>query len=322
MNFICQSAAYFGLYSCDEPIAMDVQQAFMEHINEFGLSYGTQEEFEFRMGLFAKKDAEIKEINASQDSFTLGHNQFSTWTDFEYKRLLGFKQPANFVPENVTYLETSDLQDEVNWITKGGVNAVKNQGQCGSCWAFSATAATEGAHFVATKTLLSLSEQQFVDCDKSSHGCNGGWQSNAFKYAEGHAQDLEKDYVYTARTGTCQDSKFKGVVSVKSYATVPAGSVAQLKAAIAKQPVSVTVEADKSVFQSYKSGVLDSAACGTSLDHAITAVGYGVENGKQYYLVRNSWGASWGDKGYIKIAAVDGKGICGIQQVSVYPSTN
>jgi len=109
---------------------------------------------------------------------------------------------------------------------------------------------------------------------------------------------------------------------VKSYKTVPAQSVDQLKAAIAQQPVSVTVEADRSVFQQYKSGVLDSKLCGTSLDHAITAVGYGTENGKEYYLVRNSWGASWGDKGYIKIAAVPGKGICGIQQTSVYPATD
>jgi len=141
-------------------------------------------------------------------------------------------------------------------------------------------------------------------------------------YAEKQAQDLENDYKYTARDGSCKASSYKGQVDVKTYATVKAGSVEALKAAIAQAPVAVTVEADRTVFQSYRSGVLDSTACGTSLDHAITAVGYGTENGKEYYLVRNSWGASWGDKGYIKIAAVEGKGICGIQQVSLYPSTD
>ena len=141
-------------------------------------------------------------------------------------------------------------------------------------------------------------------------------------YAETHGQELESDYPYTARTGTCQDSG-KGTVDVKNIAQVQASSVDQLKAAIAQGPVSVTVEADRRVFQMYKSGVLDSSLCGTNLDHAITAVGYGTENGKDYYLVRNSWGASWGDEGYIKIAATkDGKGVCGIQQISVWPTTD
>lgn len=103
---------------------------------------------------------------------------------------------------------------------------------------------------------------------------------------------------------------------------MPARSVSQLKAAIDKQPVSVTIEADKTVFQHYTSGVLDSTACGTQLDHAVAAVGYGTENGEEYYIVRNSWGASWGDQGYIKIAAVDGAGICGIQLQSLYPSSD
>jgi len=110
------------------------------------------------------------------------------------------------------------------------------------------------------------------------------------------------------------------LVNVASYTNVPANSVAQLKAAIAKAPVSVTIEADKTVFQSYTSGIMDSKLCGTSLDHAVAAVGYGTENGTDYYIVRNSWGASWGDAGYIKIAAVDGAGICGIQMESLYPS--
>jgi C1A family cysteine protease len=142
-------------------------------------------------------------------------------------------------------------------------------------------------------------------------------------YAKTHGQELESDYPYTAKDGSCKWTAAKGKVDVTSIATVPKKSAAQLKAAIAKGPVSVTVEADTRVFQMYTSGILNSAQCGTTLDHAIAAVGYGVENGVEFYIVRNSWGASWGDKGYIRIAAVEGTvGICGIQQVSVYPTTD
>jgi C1A family cysteine protease len=141
-------------------------------------------------------------------------------------------------------------------------------------------------------------------------------------HAKAHPEDLESDYPYQASTLNCRESQHTGKVTVKTVTNVTPNSVSQLKAAIAKSPVSVSVEADKTVFQQYKTGILDSAACGTATDHAITAVGYGTESGKDYYLVRNSWGAGWGDKGYIKIAAKDGPGICGIQKAPVFPTTN
>ena len=141
------------------------------------------------------------------------------------------------------------------------------------------------------------------------------------KYVQQNGQTLEQNYTYTARDGTCRASQMSSSVTVTRVNTVRARSAAALKAAIAVGPTSVTVEADRSVFQRYTGGVLNSAQCGTQLDHAITAVGYGTLSG-QDYIVRNSWGASWGDRGYINIAAVEGTaGICGIQQTSVWPNT-
>jgi cathepsin L len=141
-------------------------------------------------------------------------------------------------------------------------------------------------------------------------------------YIETHGQELTSAYPYTAKDGTCRYKSSLGKVNVKSINNVQSRSIPQLKAAIAMGPTSVTVEADRSVFQQYTGGILNSSACGTNLDHAITAIGYGTSGTQDYYIVRNSWGASWGDHGYINIAAVSGVGICGIQQTSLWATTN
>lgn len=319
----CKVAGLLGLKGCEKKFDHTIMSKFVGHMNDFGLSYATTEEFEFRMALFAEKEELINTHNAGNHSYFLGHNHMSTWTHKEYKQLLGFKGVKADGKQPVA-LETAALPAAVDWRAKGAVNAVKNQGRCGSCWAFSATCAVEGSHAVATGKLLSLSEQQLVDCDKTDYGCGGGWQSHAFKYLELTKQVLESDYPYVAPVkSACHTALAKeGQVHVNAYMNVPPRSVSQLKAAIAKKPTSVTIEADHSVFQQYAGGVFDNTACGTKLDHAVAAVGYGTEGGKDYYIVRNSWSASWGEKGYIKIAAVEGAGICGIQEQSLYPITD
>jgi C1A family cysteine protease len=322
MNHFCTAMAFLGINMCDENgITSKVEQNFIEHLAAEGISYGTKEEYKFRLDLFSKKDKEINEINADpNNTFTVGHNMFSTMTEDEAKKMNG-AMVDNHSAKYFEVLPTNNLQDAVDWRSKGAVNPVKNQGACGSCWTFGAIATVEGAHFIKSGKLLSLSEQEIVDCDKTSYGCRGGWQSHAFTWLESHGAELETDYPYTARDGTCKWSSSKAQFEVTGYKNVPSNSVSALKAAIAQQPVTVTIEADKSVFQQYRSGVLNSTSCGTQLDHAVAAVGYGSEGGQDYYIVRNSWGTGWGDQGYIKIAAVEGQGICGIQMQSLYPST-
>ena len=144
----------------------------------------------------------------------------------------------------------------------------------------------------------------------------------ALRYSERHPMETETDYPYVPKNGACKYDKSKGVVSAKSYSKVKKHDSDQLKAAIAKAPVSIAIEADKSVFQQYTSGVITSSACGTSTDHGVLAVGYGTENGQEYFLVKNSWGPSWGDNGFVKIGVAPGAGICGIQSSPIIATTN
>ena len=293
---------------------------FIAHVAQHNLSWATVEEFNARKALFTAHDAELEKINAdTNNTFTVGHNFFSTMTDFEKKNMLGYREWTS--GENEIYEDNMPTSDSVNWVTAGGVTGVKNQGQCGSCWSFSSTGALEGAYFIQSGSLVSFSEQQLVDCDNiGSAGCNGGSMAGAFLWYESNLAEREEDYSYTAQTGTCHASDYDGVTGDKGYQMVTQSSSSALMASIEAGPTSVAIEADKIAFQGYSSGILNSDACGTTLDHGVLAVGYGTEDGQAYYLVKNSWGTSWGDAGYVKIANNgDGAGICGIQMSAVRP---
>jgi len=298
-----------------------ITTTFMQHIAANGLSYGTIEEYNFRLDLFKSVDAEINAHNQTNSTYTLGHNFLSTMTQGEKKKLTGYQAVG---ANTETKVFTPSNADTVNWVTKGGVTPVKNQASCGSCWAFSSTGGMEGAHFVASGKLLSFSEQQLVSCSKLNHACNGGSMALAFRFYKTHAAVLEADYPYTSGAGKTAACETKPATDVKTsgYSMVTPNNPDQLKAALDKAPVSVAIEADKIAFQSYQSGVLTGSACGTQLDHGVLAVGYGTENGTPYYLVKNSWGPTWGDAGYIKIGIESGPGVCGIQEQPYQPTTN
>lgn len=259
-----------------------------------------------------------KAHNAANSDYKMGWTgPFAELTQEQYKAVLGFASPELETPHLGTHVASKVTADSVDWTAKGAVTPVKNQGQCGSCWSFSATGSLEGAWKIAGNDLPILSEQQLVDCDKVDAGCSGGLMDNAFNYIKQHGSCTESSYPYKATDGSCKESSCDLAIpqgGVTGYHDV-SGEV-DLESAVNQQPVSVAIEADQQGFQLYSSGVFTSS-CGTQLDHGVLAVGYGTLNGVDYWKVKNSWGASWGDAGYILMQ----KGVnqCGIGNQPSYP---
>jgi C1A family cysteine protease len=298
-----------------------IESEFLGFITKFGKSYKSMAEYEMRLTNFAINHSVIHAHNATESSYKLGLNKMSDWTEEEYKNILTYKSEGE---KTIVDAEVNPLgYSPVNWVTEGCISPIKDQGQCGSCWAFSTQAMMENASCISTQKLQSFSEQELVDCVKLCNGCNGGLQSYAFRYLETHAEMSEASYGYTAKDGTCKYSSSSNTgVNCTGWANVTPGSPDAMKAQLAKSALAVAIQADKRVFQSYTSGVFTSTSCGTTLDHATNVVGWGTESGMDYWLMRNSWGTSWGEAGYMKLEIVSGNGICGIQMDPQYATAN
>lgn len=290
----------------------------------------SQDEEQVRRLIWEDNVNYIQKHNLAADrgehTYWLGQNEYADMTIFEFRAIMnGYKMSANRTKGDL-YMSPSnigDLPDSVDWRKEGYVTDIKNQGHCGSCWSFSATGSLEGQHFKASKKLVSLSEQNLVDCSQreGNHGCQGGLMDNAFRYIESNKGiDTEESYPYTAKNGFCHFKKENVGATDTGYVDIPHMQEDKLQEAVATVgPISVAIDAGHKSFQLYREGVYSEPACSSSkLDHGVLAVGYGTESGDDYWLVKNSWGTSWGMQGYVMMAR-NKHNMCGIATQASYP---
>lgn len=336
--------------SIDDAVLSAKMTLFETWTKTYAKFYETEDELMERLHIWWSNHERIEEHNKqdTKPTYTLGHNEYSDLSQDEFAqrfKLGKYSRTPELAKEKTQRLVGSDVKtarrqlnenlhqlplqvpDYVNWVAMGGVTPVKNQGACGSCWAFSTTGSLEGAKFVKTGELVSLSEQNLLDCDHEDLGCNGGLMDDAFKFDKNNGGLCsEDDYPYTAKQGReCNPMKCEDVPGseVTTFYDIPAGEVDTMLRAIAMQPVSVAIQADQFAFQFYSGGVLTDDKCGENLDHGVLAVGYGsdLETNEPYFLVKNSWGETWGENGFIRLSrnSKNENGMCGILKMASYP---
>ncbi|GAB6033596.1 hypothetical protein CHUAL_013601 [Chamberlinius hualienensis] len=310
----------------------DEWKHFLNKHNKF---YNSHEELMRRKIYFDNKkaiDSHNKQYRNGQSKFYMGMNQFGDLALEEFlilmTGLMGYKQlqPPTIPPSDYEFYKniSKDVPNSIDWRNYNIVTPVKNQGQCGSCWAFSATGSLEGQHAIKTGDLVSLSEQNLVDCDHNhvNNGCNGGNMDNAFTYVTlNDGIDTEESYPYTGHNGPCQFSNNTVGSTANGYRNLPSGDEDTLKAVVGViGPVSVGIDAKGLLFQFYKQGIYYNPFCSsTRLNHGVLVVGYGTtDDNEDYWIVKNSWGPQWGDNGYIYMSRNKNNN-CGIASAASYP---
>ncbi|NP_001148894.2 Senescence-specific cysteine protease SAG12 [Zea mays] len=324
-------------------------ERFEQWMGRHGRLYADAGEKQRRLEVYRRNVELVETFNSMGNGYRLADNKFADLTNEEFRaKMLGFGRPRSgggaghsTAPSTVACIGSglmgrqgySDLPKSVDWREKGAVAPVKSQGDCGSCWAFSAVAAIEGINQIKNGKLVSLSEQELVDCDTKAIGCAGGYMSWAFEFVmKNRGLTTERNYPYQGLNGACQTPKLKeSAVSISGYMNVTPSSEPDLLRAAAAQPVSVAVDAGSFVWQLYGGGVF-TGPCTAELNHGVTVVGYGETQGdtdgdgsgvpgKKYWIVKNSWGPEWGDAGYILMQreASVASGLCGIAMLPSYP---
>jgi len=302
---------------------LNVDASFTAWKAKFNKNYLSAEEESAREAIFNKNLNYINTHNAQGHSYELGMNQFGDLTNAEFQALY-LPSKMNSTRSGEAFVQGNEINpSSVDWRTQGYVTPIKDQGQCGSCWSFSAAAGIEGAHFKATQKLVSFSEQNLVDCStkQGNQGCNGGLMDYAFTYVISNGGlDTEASYPYTARDGSCKYKAESSGGTISKFVDVTSGSEAALESALATiGPISVAIDASHNSFQFYKKGIYNEPLCSSkNLDHGVTAVGYGATGASNYWIVKNSWGTSWGDAGYIQMSK-DKRNQCGIATAASYP---
>jgi len=306
--------------------AFDLDTEWEKFKIEYGKNFLAGQEHDARKNIFANNLKFIEKHNAEHalglHTFTVGINQFADLTNEEFvQQFTGVK-----AADDIGILEESpveivgDRPESIDWREKGAVTGVKNQGQCGSCWAFGTVGTIEGAHFKKTGKLVSLSEKNLVDCSRQNHGCRGGLPYLALNFViKQGGIDTEESYPYHPSQGQCRFDEDNIGATITRARRIIKGSEEDLQNALATiGPIAVAIDAAHYSFQLYHSGVYHERSCSSyRLDHAVLAVGYGSEHGKDYYIVKNSWGPRWGLGGYIKMAR-NSHNNCGIATDACY----
>ncbi|OHT02261.1 Clan CA, family C1, cathepsin L-like cysteine peptidase [Tritrichomonas foetus] len=287
----------------------------------------TGDEYQLRFGIYVSNARYVQEHNSKIDkTFTLSLNKFAALTPAEYRSMLGLRPSIRNLPQSKsTSTSTSNFKDDIeylDWREKGVVNPIKNQQQCGSCWAFSAVQAIESMNAIQSGKLERYSEQSLVDCVLTCFGCSGGLVDLAFDYIisrEHGKMNLESEYPYVGVEESCKFNNMQKVGSISNYKGINSGSEDDLADKLQKEgPIAVGIDASATSFTLYSGGIYDEKGCSPSnLDHGVGCVGFGKEGDIKYWIVRNSWGEEWGEKGYIRMIWKNNQ--CGIASMAYYP---
>ncbi|XP_078432074.1 vignain-like [Wolffia australiana] len=310
-----------------------MEERYERWLSRYRRVYENPSEKEKRFQIYRQNVVVVDFVNSMALPYNLTDTKFADLTNEEFRaqqmcmhsqsKALGTAEEDEVSVDSTQPYEAG-LPPSIDWRQTGAVTPVKDQHQCGSCWAFSTVAAVEGINYITTGKLVSLSEQQLIDCDvkDGNQGCNGGLMTVAFKYIKNNGGlTTESNYPYEATDGTCDRRKAsESVVTITGYENVAMDDEQALQEAVSRQPVSVAIDAGGFAFQMYSSGVL-SGGCGLALNHGVTVIGYGEEGGNEYWLVKNSWGQNWGEEGYVKMKRNVGnkEGLCGIAMLASYP---
>ncbi|XP_015785651.1 cathepsin L1 [Tetranychus urticae] len=325
-----RAAIFIALFALAAAASLSLDSQWESFKTKYGKSYDSAEEETNRRNIFAQKLEKIKAHNEraanGEVTYRLGVNKFSDLTAEEFKaKYLGYKPARRSAPliHNVNY--TVKAPASVDWRTKGIVSEIKDQQQCGSCWAFSAIASIESANAQKNGKLVELSEQNLMDCSwkYGDNGCGGGLMDDAFSYVKANkGVDTEKSYPYISGDGEdyhkCRYTAANKGASISSFVDVPEADEKSLLSAVAERVVSVAIDAGP--VQDYESGILNTDECSSDpqdLDHGVAVVGYGTEDGTPYWIVKNSWGKDFGESGYFRLYR--GNNMCGIADSASYP---
>ncbi|CAG9332823.1 unnamed protein product [Blepharisma stoltei] len=300
-------------------------EEFRSFISKYSKDYKTEEEFYHRLRIFRDNLSYIRVFNSQGQTWYMGINQFSDLTHEEFNlahknKIIVPELPISDTTEKLAHPNLK-MKRKWDWRQEGCVTQVLNEGNCDAPWAYTAVDAIASQYCVSGHNLVQLSVQEVIDCSGSygNNGCNGGTITNVYKFAMKNGLTTEEIYPNTGKQGVCKTAKEKETIAtISKYANVTPNNATALESVILQTPVSVTVEAIGAGWQNYKGGVI-SSNCGTSLDWAVLAIGYNLDNSPPYYICKNSWGDDWGEAGYVRVSIVDGAGTCGIQMSPSYP---